>query len=216
MANYRAVFFDMDGTLNDSGPGIKNSVRYALQELGYPPLPEQMLRKFIGPSLVYSFQTDVGMTESEARNAAEVYRKYYRGGEIYHMTVYDGNLALLADLNRLGILCAVVTSKPTMMTDLVLDHFNLRKYFSAVASPKPEDVSNDKAFLVQRALRELGLSPREVVMVGDTKYDMLGAKKAGCDAIGVTYGYGTRQELQESGADYLADHPDEIRAIVGI
>ncbi len=216
MANYQAVFFDLDGTINDSGPGIMNSVRFTLEQLGRPPLPEQTLRKFIGPSLVYSFQTYAGMREEEARAAAEVYRSFYRGGEIYHLTIYDGNPELLADLNRAGIPCAVVTSKPTMMTDLVLDHFDLRKYFAFVSSPRPEDISNDKAFLVEKALHALGLSPRAAVMVGDTKYDMLGAKKAGCDAIGVTYGYGTREELLESGADYLVDAPAEIRAIVGI
>ena len=175
MANYQAVFFDLDGTINDSGPGIMNSVRFTLEQLGRPPLPEQTLRKFIGPSLVYSFQTYAGMREEEARAAAEVYRSFYRGGEIYHLTIYDGNPELLADLNRAGIPCAVVTSKPTMMTDLVLDHFDLRKYFAFVSSPRPEDISNDKAFLVEKALHALGVSPRAAVMVGDTKYDMLGA-----------------------------------------
>ena len=214
MADYRAVLFDMDGTLNDSGPGIMNSVRFAMRQMGRPEPDEATLRKFIGPSLVYSFQTFTGMTEAEAVEATAAYRECYRGGEIFNLTIYDGNLELLADLNRAGVRCAVVTSKPTMMTDLVLDHFDLRKYFAAVASPQPDDISNDKSFLIQKALDEL--CEGRTTLVGDTKFDMLGAKKAGCDAIGVRYGYGTEEELRASGADFLVDRPAEIRAIVGI
>lgn len=216
MANYSAVFFDMDGTLNDSGPGIMNSVRWAMRKLGHAEPDEETLRKFIGPSLMYSFQTFTGLSEAEAEAATAAYRECYRGGEIFHMTVYDGIRELLADLNRAGVRCAVVTSKPTMMTDLVLDHFDLRKHFSAVASPRPEDISNDKSFLIQKALELLSLRPEEVVMVGDTRFDMRGAKKAGCDSIGVTYGYGTEAELRENGADFLVGSPEEIRRIVGI
>lgn len=216
MANYSAVFFDMDGTLNDSGPGIMNSVRWAMRKMGRAEPDEETLRKFIGPSLMYSFQTFTGLSEAEAEAATAAYRECYRGGEIYNMTVYDGIRELLTDLNRAGVRCAVVTSKPTMMTDLVLDRFDLRKFFSAVASPRPEDISNDKSFLIQKALGLLGLRPEDAVMVGDTRFDILGAKKAGCDSIGVTYGYGTEAELRECGADHLVRCPDEIRTIVGI
>ena len=211
---YRAVLFDLDGTINDSGPGILNSVRYSLRKLGFPVLEDEALSRFVGPSLVYSFKTYCHMDEEQARKAVEAYRECYLAGECYNLRVYDGIPELLSDLKKAGIRCAVVTSKPQKSSERILDHFDMTRYFDAVAGPDPDDPSNKKSVLIKRALDQLSLSPRDVIMVGDSRFDIIGAKEAGCASIGVTYGYGTREELVENGADYLADSCKDIRRIL--
>ena len=216
MPKYKAVLFDLDGTINDSGPGIMNSCRYALEKMGCEQLPEETMRRFVGPSLLYSFQTFCGMSEEEAERAIVLYRECYSAGEAYNLTVYDGMTQLLEALGENGILCAVVTSKPQVMAEKILEHFDLRRYFACVAGPDPSDGSNRKSALIERALKELGIENRDAVMVGDTRFDIIGAAQAGCDSIGVTYGYGTEEELKENGATYLADSTAEIGKVTGV
>ena len=215
MLKYKAVLFDLDGTINDSGPGIMKSVQYALGKMGYPPLPEETLRRFVGPSLQYSFRTFSGMSGEEAERAVALYRECYNNGEAYNLTVYDGMVQLLELLGESGVRCAVVTSKPQIMAGKVLAHSGLLGYFACVIGPDPKDGSNQKSVLIERALRELGLESRDVLMVGDTMYDIIGAAEAGCDSVGVTYGYGTEEELHAHNATYLADSAMEIGRIAG-
>lgn len=215
-STYRAVLFDLDGTVNDSGPGIITSARYAIEKMGYPELETETLRRFVGPSLVYSFTTYCKMTEEEAWKAVDVYRECYHAGECYNLNIYDGMKELLSDLKKAGIRCAIVTSKPQEMSKQILEHFDMTKYFDAIVGPDPDDPSNRKSVLIARALKELGLRAEDVIMVGDSRFDIIGAKEAGCDSIGAAYGYGTRAELQENGADYLVDSPDEMRPIFGL
>ena len=214
MKNYKAVLFDLDGTINDSGPGIMNSCRYAMEKMGCEQLSEETMRRFVGPSLLYSFRTFCGMSEEEAQRAIVLYRECYSRGEAYNLTVYDGIPKLLEDLGKRGILCAVVTSKPQVMAEKVLAHFDLRRYFACVAGPAPDDGSNKKSVLIERALKELCVGNKDAVMVGDTRFDISGAVQAGCDSIGVTYGYGTEEELKEHGATYLADSAVAIGKII--
>ena len=213
---FRAVLFDLDGTINDSGPGIMNSVRYSLEKLGYEVPGEETLRRFVGPSLIYSYKTYCGMDEEQARKAVDAYRECYLAGECYNLYLYDGIRELLADLSRAGIRCAVVTSKPQKTSERVLEHFDMTRYFDAIAGPDPDDPSNRKSVLIQRALKELDLTPEDVIMAGDSRFDIIGAKEAGCASIGVLYGYGTRQELEENGADYLVDSAYAMRSILGL
>lgn len=216
MLKYKAVLFDLDGTINDSGPGIMNSARYALEKMGYPVPGEETLRRFVGPSLIYSFRTFCGMNEEDAQQAVVWYRACYTGGEDYNLTIYDGMVSLFETLRGRGALLAVVTSKPQDMAEKILTHFGLRGYFDCVAGRDMENESSQKCQLILRALQELNISPREAVMVGDTRYDIIGAREAGCDSIGVTYGYGTKEELLEQKATYLAGCAREIGACAGL
>lgn len=213
---YKAVLFDLDGTVNDSGPGIMNSVRYSLEKTGCEIPGEETLRRFVGPSLIYSYKTFCHMDEDEARKAVEAYRECYHAGECFNLVIYDGITNLLTALNDAGIKCAVVTSKPQNAAQKILDHFDMMRFFDTLAGPDPDDPSNSKSVLIARALSQLSLPPEDVVMVGDTRFDIIGANEAGCDSIGVTYGYGTREELVENEATYLADSPDEIGRILNV
>ena len=214
MPRYKAALFDLDGTISDSGPGIMNSVRYALERMEMAPLPEETLRRFVGPSLLYSFVTYAGMTEEEGWKAIDYYRERYLGGEVFNLTIYEGLPQLLELLGRNGVLCAVVTAKPQAMAQKILERFDLEKYFVSLTGPDMDGLTNEKVDLIRRALARLGLENRDAVMIGDTRFDIIGAKNAGCDSIGVTYGYGTREELEENGADHLAGSPAQIAPLV--
>ena len=191
-------------------------ILYAMEKMGREQLPEETMRRFVGPSLLYSFRTFCGMSEEEAERAIVLYRECYSAGEAYNLTVYDGMWQLLEALGKNGILCAVVTSKPQAMAEKVLEHFDLRRFFACVAGPDPSDGSNRKSVLIERALKELGVSSQDAVMVGDTRFDIIGAAQAGCDSIGVTYGYGTVEELKENDATYIVDSAAGIGQITGV
>ena len=213
---YRAVLFDLDGTLNDSGPGIMNSVRYSLKKMGYEIPREETLRRFVGPSLVYSYKTFCHMDEAQARKAVDAYRECYHAGECFNLIIYDGIVELLSRLKKEKIRCAVVTSKPQNAALMILEHFDMMRFFDTLAGPDPDDPSNRKSVLIARALKQLDLAPSDAVMVGDSRFDIIGANEAGCDSVGVTYGYGTREELVENGATYLADSPGMIGRILSL
>ena len=210
MSGYKAVLFDLDGTINDSGPGIMNSVRYAIERMGRKPLPPETLRRFIGPALLYSFKKYAGMTEEESWQAIGYYKECYDGGEAYNLNIYEGIPELLERLGQNGVLCAVVTTKPEAVAEKILERFDMKKHFACVIGPESDGASNQKSILIRRALRKLGLEEQDAVMIGDTRFDAAGASEAGCDFIGVTYGYGTPEELREDRTVFLADSAAQI------
>lgn len=212
--NYQTVLFDLDGTINDSGPGIMKSVQYALDRFGLKNEPESRLRKFVGPSLLYSFTTYYGMTEPEAMEAVRYYREYYPVKGIFDLTVYPGIREVMTRLQENGKKLILVTSKPHVLADRILEHFDLGKYFDYTTGPELNDHSSEKVRLIEQAIRACSLNRAEMIMVGDTHFDIDGAAAAGIDSIGVTYGYGTREELVRAGASYLADRAEEILPIV--
>ena len=213
---YEAVLFDLDGTINDSGPGIMESVRYAIERSGYPPLPDETLRRFVGPSLLSSFSRYCHMPEDVGWKAVEYYRELYLAGELYNLKVYPDMPLLLEALGKSPMKTAVVSSKPYAAVEQVLEHYDMRRLFDCVTGPAPDDPSNDKAVLIRSALKKLSVPAGKAVMVGDTRFDIIGAHNAGTDSIGVTYGYGTVEELRENDATYLAGSVREIAAILGL
>ena len=211
---YKAVLFDLDGTINDSGPGVMNSVQYAIRKLGLPDLSPETLRRFIGPSLMYSFQNYGGLSEEDAAKAVVFYRECYSAGELFNFTVYDGIKELFDKIKAAGLKMAVATTKPDHMAFKVLEHEGFLDLFDHVAAPSPDDSSNDKSVLINRALEAMSLTKDDVVMIGDTRFDIKGAVKAGCDSIGITYGYGSREELLKNGAVYITDTPEGAWKII--
>ena len=209
--DFKYYLFDLDGTINDSGSGIMKSVQYALDKMGYPPQPKELLRKFVGPSLMESFTFLFQMPEEQAREAVRLYRENYIDNEaIFDLEVYHGIRNVLKKLKDQGKTTAIVTFKPRVMTERIMDRFELRQYFDYVTGPEMTDPSSDKTKLIRMAMEDLSAAPEETVMIGDTCYDVEGAKACGIASVGVTYGYGTREELTEAGADYLADEPEDL------
>lgn len=204
------ILFDLDGTLTDPAPGILNSVVYALQQMNSPVLPRQELLQFIGPPLVYSFQTYSGMTKEEAVEATRQYRVYFGDKGLLENAVFDGVPQMLQKLRDAGAKLYIATSKPEIYTNRILEHFDLMRYFDAVAGATLDETRAYKEQVVAYALEEFGIEPGTAVMVGDRKHDMHGGKVNGLRTVGVTFGYGSREELLESGADVLANSVDEL------
>jgi len=214
--NYRYVLFDLDGTLTQSEEGIVKSVAYALEKLGHavPPLDE--LKKYIGPPLVDSFMQYEGMDYEKANLALATYRERFSTIGWKENMVYPGMEEVLWQLKKAGAYVAVASSKPLLFVENILEYFGIRPYFDKVcAVSMDESASLTKCQLIRAALPEDADYSR-ACMVGDRKYDVQGAREAGVCAIGALYGYGSREELEQAGADVICESVAELRrALLG-
>ena len=208
---YDTILFDLDGTLVDSGLGITNSVAYSLKRFGIEVWDRTELYRFIGPPLHESYENYYGFSPEKAKEAVEVYREYYRKKGIYENKVYDGILDLLMRLYHAKKKLIVAASKPETFAKQILRHVRLEEYFSYIAGSNLDGSRTKKEEVISYALAAGGVTDlKKAVMVGDREYDILGAKKAGIDGIGVLFGYGSREELCKSGAVFTADCPRDI------
>lgn len=203
------VLFDLDGTLTQSEEGIWNGAKHVAKEMGFPEPDAATLRQFIGPPLEYSFEKFMGMTKSQIEEAKRIYRERYTTVGMYENRVYPGIRMMMRTLWKNGAKLGVVTGKPEYPTGKILEHFGLKRFLSTVVCAT--DGHAEKEHLISRALPE---NPGEVWMVGDRRFDMEGGVKAGVHTLGVTYGYGSEEELLESGAEKMARTPREILDIL--
>ncbi len=205
MKKYDVILFDLDGTLTDPAIGITNSVMHSLKKYGIEVVDRTELYKFIGPPLHESYEKFYGFSADEALRAVEHYREYYRVKGIYENLVYDGIEELLVKLNENGKKVILATSKPEIFAREILRYFGLDKYFYYAAGANLDGSRTDKAEVIAYALEAGGVSDKSsVVMVGDREHDIIGANKNGIDSIGVLFGYGSRAELENAGATYIA------------
>lgn len=204
------ILFDLDGTLTASGPGILASVRHALDRLGEPEPPAEVLDRFIGPPLLDSFQQLCGMDREQAWAAVLAYREYYAERGQFENAVYDGIVEALAALAGAGRVLAVATSKAEVYAESVLAHFELAHYFAAIVGSELDGSRTQKADVVAEALWRLGAGDTTAVMVGDRRQDVVGARAVGIPCVGALWGYGTADELREAGADALAKTPSDL------
>jgi phosphoglycolate phosphatase len=215
--SYKYILFDLDGTLTDPKIGITKSVAYSLKKLKNIEVELDQLTKFIGPPLKDSYIDFYGFSESEAEIAIQTYREYFKDTGIYENEVYSGMEDLLEALKDKQYILGVATSKPTMFAEIIIKHFDLERYFSCVVGSNLDGTRTDKAEVIAEALTQLSIDDKEnVVMIGDRKHDILGAKKMEIDSIGVTYGYGSYEELEDAGADYIIENIDGLKKILEI
>lgn len=214
MAGYQYYFFDLDGTLVDSEKGITNSVKYVLEQYQIRDYDMETLRKFIGPPLGESFQKYFGFSKEDTGQLIQCYREYYTAGGMYEAEVYDGIEELLKSLKREGKTLAVATSKPEAFARQILERFGLAGYFDCIAGALLDGSREKKSDVIAYTLSECGVQDKgQAVMTGDREHDIIGAKENGLDSIGVLFGFGSRRELEEAGADYIVETPDEIMRI---
>ena len=207
----RFVFFALDGTLTESGPGIVRSVRYALRQFGIDEPDDAKLRRFIGPPLVYSFSTFYGFSDDDAHKAMAAYRDYYGVHGIFDNGVYAGIPELLASLKAAGKTLCVATGKPEKYMYPILERYGLRGYFSYCGGSDEAETRADKATVIRYVLDASGAHPDDVIMVGDRHHDIDGARANGVQSVGVLYGYGSREELAAAGADSIAESVPALR-----
>jgi phosphoglycolate phosphatase len=192
------ILFDLDGTVTDPKVGITNSVIYSLLKFGIHETDMNKLVQFIGPPLQNSYKDIYGFSESDSKLAVDYYREYYSAEGIFENDLYfgiDGLLTLLENKNKTIILA---TSKPTVFAKRILDHFKISDYFNHIIGSNLDGTMTDKTEIIKHILDMKLHPPEETIMIGDRKYDIIGANNNNIQSIGVGYGYGTPRELKEA------------------
>lgn len=208
------IFFDLDGTLTDPALGITNSFKHALKYFGLEIPSYEKLCSFIGPPLVDTFRTQFGFSDEKASLGVLKYREYFAEKGLLENSVYPGIPDLLSDLKDAGKRLVVATSKPEEYSVRIIEHFGLAPYFENVCGSLMDETRSKKDEVIEYALERNQIGDRsKVLMVGDRKHDILGAKKTGLKSCGVLFGYGSLEELKEAGADYIAGDMAELKKI---
>ncbi len=211
------IFFDLDGTLTDPAQGITNSFIHALKFYGLPIPSYKELCKLIGPPLPYSFETTFGFEHDKAMEAVAKYREYFSTKGLFENKVYEGIPELLAELKAAGKKLVVATSKPETFSIQIAEHFGFAQYFDAICGSTMDQTRVTKASVIEYALGKTGIQDKnQVLMVGDREHDIFGAKQNGLKSCGVLFGYGSREELEKAGADFIAKDIKELRTICGL
>ncbi len=208
------ILFDLDGTLTDPIEGMTRCFHYSLERMSVPLPTQAELQLHIGPPLRSTF-SQIMKTSDEAviEQAVNLYRERFSEVGMFENEVYEGVPEMLASLRASRKQLFVATSKVQVYTERILKHFNLHAYFVGVYGSEMNGKFDNKADLIRHILSSESLAPDETLMVGDRKYDITGAKENHCFAAGVTYGYGSAEELREAGADYLCHSPDDVSAL---
>ena len=200
---YKYCLFDLDGTLTDPAIGITNSVMHALEKYDIHVEDRSELYPFIGPPLDYSFKTFYGFSDEQAVEAIKYYREYFSVTGLFENKVYDGVPEMLE--------IALATSKPYEFSIKILKHFDLYKYFDFFGAATMDGRISKKEDVISHLLEEMDAESKdEILMVGDRYHDIDGAKANDLKSAGVLWGYGSKEELQKAGAEYILSEPSEI------
>lgn len=210
------ILFDLDGTLTDSGPGILNCLEFALEDQGIPIPEREEMRKLLGPPLVVTFRDVFGMNEEQISQAIDKYRERYHDVGLFENSVYEGVPELLAELQGAGLRLVTATSKPEYSATRILQHFELDQYFDFIGAAALDGSRDSKSLVIAHTLQNTNTHPtsHDMIMIGDRHHDVHGAKEHGIDTIGVLWGYGDRDELDEAGAINIAQNPVELRDLL--
>lgn len=211
MKSYKYILFDLDGTVTDPGEGITNSVMYALKKFGIEERDRRKLYRFIGPPLADSFQEFYGFSAHEAKEGIRFYREYYSQKGMLENKLYPGIEEVLRKIKADKKHLIMATSKPEFFAKQILEYFHLAIYFDFVSGATMDEKRVKKGEVIAYALKQCGITDNsQVLMVGDRKHDIQGAKENKLDSMGVLYGYGSREELEAAGADYIVESVEEL------
>ncbi len=208
----KTILFDLDGTITDSGEGIINCVIYALERFGLPIPARESLRYFVGPPLHESFVKQ-GVPADRAEEAVAVYRERYVPTGMFENTPYPGVREMLEALKAAGHTLYVASSKPEWMCVEILKHFDLDGYFKMICGATMDTSRTNKEAVIEYLIQENGKADN-MIMVGDTKFDVIGAKAHGIPCFGVSWGYGSVEEMREAGAVSIAFTMEELAGML--
>lgn len=214
----KAVLFDLDGTLIDSSEGVTKSTQYALRYYGIEEPDLDKLRVFIGPPLYRSFMKYYGFSPEQARKAVEIYRERYHVKGIYECSLYPGVKECILALKEQGYLISLASSKPEIFCRRILEHFEILDFFDEVVGATIDGRIENKEDVLQEVFcRWKEIPKEEMVLVGDTMFDIAGANNAGIASIAVSFGFGNVKEMMDAGAkalcDSMADIPEVVAAL---
>lgn len=211
MKEYDIYIFDFDGTLSDSIPGIKNSVKYALSFLGIDETDEKKLDFFIGPPLFESFTKLYNVSDETANMLIEKYRERYSKKACEESTLYPGIKEMLSELKARKKKLAIASSKPLLFVEEIANGLGIFEFFDYIAGETFEHTHSSKKELINEAFTSLGGTDKsKALMTGDRFYDIEGAVLAGVDSAGAVYGFGNEEELKTAGATYILYKPSDI------
>ncbi|WP_152655582.1 HAD family hydrolase [Oceanobacillus sp. CFH 90083] len=215
MSKYKIILFDLDGTLSDPKEGITKSVQYALDKMGIEEPDLDKLECFIGPPLQDSFTEYYHFNEEKTQKAIQLYRERFKEKGMFENTLYPDTSGVLQFLKEQGFVLAVATSKPTVFAEQILEYFQISEYFDIIAGSNLDGTRSAKAEIIQYIIdnySEYGLE--EFIMIGDRKHDLIGANKTGIDSIGITYGYGSLEELNDEKPAFIVDSLKQVSMIL--
>lgn len=208
------LFFDLDGTLTESAPGIMNSIRFALRHYGIDDAGDETLRLFIGPPLLDSFRDLFGFSDEKAREAIGFYREYFGARGLFENSVYDGIRETLDALKSQGKRLFVATSKPEIFMHRILERFDLAKFFDFAGGADIEETRSEKAKVIDYVISQNHLEDERrsgrILMIGDRKHDIIGAHENDIPCCAVLWGYGSAEEFARNGADFVISRPQEL------
>ena len=208
----KAIFFDLDGTLTDSGEGIINCATLALEHFGLPVPSREEMRVFVGPPLDQTF-VKFGVPADKTDEAIRVFRSRYTTVGKFENFPYPGIRQLLESLQQQGHRLFVAISKPEILANEVLAHFQLDSYFEKICGATMDGSRSEKADVIRYLLAQTG-DMEQIVMVGDTAYDVIGAAEHKIPCIGVAWGYGLVKDMADAGAIAIATDPQHLLALL--
>lgn len=204
------ILFDLDGTLTDSMEGVIRSVQYMQEKMGMDVWAFEDLRFIVGPPLIESFTKELAMELPKAEKAVEVFRERYTTVGLFENKVFPGIMELLEALKAKGKRMAVATSKKEDQAVRILEHFGIAPYLEVIGGDAREIGRDTKAKVIEYVLETMGAEKEDVIMVGDRKFDIIGAHALGLPCIAVEWGYGDREEFEAHGADMIAATTEDV------
>ena len=209
------ILIDLDGTISDSEQGITKAIKYALEQSGISIDIPNDLSQFIGPPLRKVLREHYNFDDSNVEKVVGKYREYYLETGIFDTNMYDGMDIMLKKLKDLDKTLILATSKPAVQAKRILEYFGIDEYFIFVSGAELDGQRSEKKEIIQYAMKMNSIyNVDECIMVGDRKYDIIGAKAVGMDSIGVLYGYSSGDELAEVGADYIVKSVQELSELL--
>jgi len=207
----------LDGTISDPKEGITKSIQYSLKAFDINVTDTDALTPFIGPPLRDSYKKYYGFTDEEAEKAVEKYREYFSEIGIFENTIYEGMDILLKTLQGADKTLIIATSKPTVYAEKILEYFKIAQYFTFVSGSELDGRRSKKSEIIRYALDNLDITDiKNAIMIGDRKYDIIGAKEIGMDNIGVLYGYGGLQELRNARASVIVESVRDLHDMLAL
>lgn len=212
MDKYKVILFDLDGTLSDPKVGITKSVQYALHKMDIVEPDIDKLECFIGPPLQVSFAEYYNFDEAHTQKAINLYRERFKEKGMFENELYSNIALLLKSLKEQGFTLVVATSKPTIFAEKILNYFNIDQYFELIVGSNLDGTRASKTEIIQYILDKYDEHKRgDFIMIGDRKHDIIGASNTGIDSIGVTFGYGSFEELSNSNPTYIVKSVNQLK-----